>query len=93
MKYRKKPVVIEAETFDPATKPWPRGVLPYDNGFSFDPLTLHDCGEQKSRHGALWVGVLVCPGYIVTTETDVVTGTDTRHVFAPDIFAATYEPA
>ena len=28
-KYRKKPVVIEAEQFEPTRKPWPEGVERY----------------------------------------------------------------
>lgn len=34
MKFRKKPVVIEAEQFNPKDKPWPNGVkLKYENPF------------------------------------------------------------
>jgi hypothetical protein len=28
-KFRKKPIVIEAEQFDPQRHPWPKGVIPW----------------------------------------------------------------
>lgn len=78
-KYRKKPVVVEAEQFFPS-KTWPFGVdaISYDNG---DPTS--------------WTGFRIetPDGWVSVTPGDwIVTGVaNDRYPCKPDIFEATYE--
>lgn len=75
--YRKKPVVIEAELFnpgDPAAFPWPEGVVADSSsptGFSI--------GTLEGRHE-------VTPGDFIITGVK-----GERYPCKPDIFAQTYE--
>jgi len=79
MKYRKKPVVIEAEQFYPDKK-WPEGVKEdrrSPTGFCID--------TQEPDSGA-WDGQEVTPGDWIITGIK-----GERYPCKPDIFAATYE--
>jgi hypothetical protein len=90
-KFRKKPVVIEAEQFEgfPVDGPFfsHRGgvVVPLGVGPG-----ICDCGQRLEAHGAVKTlegRMKACPGdYIIT-------GVKGEHYpCKPDIFAATYEP-
>jgi hypothetical protein len=77
-KYRKKPVVIDAEPFEPSLRPWPEGVHE-------DPQspTGFSIGTLESKQGQE-----VTPGdYIITGIKEE------KYPCKPDIFLATYEPA
>ena len=77
-RYRKKPVVIEAEVFWPEQTPWPQGVktdLASSTGYSM--------GTLESREG-----------FEVTPGDWIITGVKgERYPCKPDIFDATYELA
>jgi hypothetical protein len=76
MKFRKKPVVIEASLFIPTVKPWPDGIkedLKSPTGFSI--------GTVESKEG-----------HEVTPGDWIITGIKgERYPCKPDIFEATYE--
>ncbi len=79
--YRKKPVVINAERFDPPFIPDGLGPLP----------------EHIDKHavapGALWIETLE-GGHIASPGDWIITGVKgERYPCKPDIFDATYEPA
>jgi hypothetical protein len=79
MKYRKKPVVVEATQFFPERKPWPEGV--HEDAGS---PTGYGIGTLENRAQ----GHEVMPGdYIITG----VQGE--RYPCKPDVFELTYEPA
>lgn len=88
-KYRKKPVVIEAKQFIPATGSRPDGVGPY-----YGPSrACEHCGvflNYPDGHG--WIKTLE-GGHIVCVGDWVITGVKgERYPCKPDIFEATYEP-
>lgn len=78
-KFRKKPVVIEAEQFRPDTKPWPEGVHVNANsptGFAIGTSenTVAGCGHE------------------VTLGDWIITGVKgEKYPCKPDIFEQTYE--
>lgn len=92
-KFRKKPVVIEAEQFWPNQKPWPKGVEAQHSaapgevtGFGFatavftGPLEYYiDTLEGRALN--------VMPGDWIITGVG-----GERYPCKPDIFKATYEP-
>lgn len=77
-KFRKLPVVIEAEQFFPERHPWPQGVVTDQDGMSasgeFHIETL------EGRH-------LVRPGDFIITGVK-----GERYACKPDIFQESYEP-
>jgi hypothetical protein len=77
--YRKKPIVIEAEEFNPSIGLWPNGVIEDKNsptGFSIGTL------ENTAQ------------GHEVTPGDWIITGVKgERYPCKPDIFTATYELA
>lgn len=78
-KYRKKPVVIDAEQFHPETKPWPKGV--FEDSSSPTGYGIHTLEHTAIKHE-------VTPGdWIITGVKGEV------YACKLDIFAATYEPA
>lgn len=77
MKYRKKPVVVEAEQFWPTALPWPAGVEEVADPAS---PTGYVINTLEGRHE-------VTPGDFIITG---VAGE--RYPCKPEIFAATYEP-
>ena len=78
-KYRKKPVVIEAEQFCPDVTPWPKGV-------EVDASSPTGYGIFTLEHTAC--------AHEVTPNDWIVTGVN-GEVYAckPDIFEKTYDPA
>jgi hypothetical protein len=81
MKYRKKPVVIEAEQFSPEMNPWPEGVKPWPDQQGLQPRDM-SCGYIETLEGKMHVSA---GDWIITG----VKGE--RYPCKPDIFAATYE--
>ena len=85
-KYRKKPVVIEAEQFFPDRKPWPAGV---------EPSKLQ---HNRPRDPGYWpVGapiIQTLEGEHLVRDGDwIITGIKGEcYPCKPDIFEATYEP-
>jgi hypothetical protein len=81
MKFRKKPVVIEA------TQWFKHGDHPGVLSAPLDSIT----GYEHGRHG--WIQTLE-GGHIVTPGDWVITGVKGEHYpCKPDIFSETYEPA
>lgn len=80
MKYRKKPVIIEAEQFTPAnlSKPWPAGVEQSDESSTGYRIHTLEGGPR---------GQEVTPGDFIITGVQ-----GEKYPCKPDIFAATYEP-
>jgi len=75
--YRKKPVIIEAEQFNPTQLPWPLGVL-------VDPSspTGYSIGTLENR----------ASGHEVTPGDWIITGVKgEKYPCKQDIFEATYE--
>jgi hypothetical protein len=83
-KYRKKPVVIEAEQFRVDKTPWPEGV----------ELDLKREGRQPKDSRARFYGMKTLEGWYQVTPLDwIITGVKgERYPCKPDIFAETYEP-
>jgi len=87
MRFRKKPVVIEAEQFFPDRKPWPAGVLE----------EMRRADHESQRRGIDTVTryvVNTLEGENIASPGDwIITGVKgERYPCKPDIFAATYEP-
>lgn len=79
-KYRKKPVVIEAEQFFPDVRPWPEGVVEKDDG-------------PRNFTTIYWIDTLE-GGHVVSPGDYIITGVQgERYPCKPDIFEATYESA
>lgn len=85
MKYRKKPVVIDATQFWPWSQPWPEGVEQRSLGGSPDTID----GEQVQ-----WFVKTLEGEHIATPGDWIITGVKgERYPCKPDIFSAAYEPA
>jgi len=86
MKFKKKPVVIEAEQWFPVF----RKVVPLDTIIQTEGASLcSQCGLAKRLHG--WIdtlegGHIVCPGDWIVTGVK-----DENYPIKPDILALTYE--
>lgn len=89
MKFRKKPVVIEARQWIQMGDHPNVGPLETDD---LKPMGLCEhCGCSRQRHG--WVKTLE-GGHIACPGDWIITGVKGEHYpCKPDIFAATYEPA
>jgi hypothetical protein len=89
-KFRKMPVVIEAEQFWPEIGPWPDGV----EDRRLPVVDIHwrcgACGESAYHHG--WVQTL--EGELIACRGDwIITGVKgERYPCKPDIFEQTYDP-
>lgn len=88
MKYRKKPVIVEATRWS-KNGDHPR-VKPYGNPPQRERKCLQ-CGNKRISHGHLWVakidaGQRICPGDWIITD-----GTGEHYPCKPDVFEATYE--
>jgi len=82
-KFRKKPVVIEAEQFFPDKRPYPKGVCNTPDGICGCVLLGGDTGPHiHTLEGLMHVG----PGDWIITAVK-----GERYPCKPDIFAATYE--
>lgn len=94
MKFRKRPVVIEAEQFWSDKLPWPKGVEP-------QPCHCADLAQdgrlcELHKIGGRIYGIIhTLEGVMEVSPGDwVITGVrGERYPCKPDIFAATYEPA
>ncbi len=86
-KYRKKPVVIEAEQFFPTKKPWPEEVEQYER-----ERTETAAGPAMTHYG--W-RIVTLEGPMEVTPGDwIITGVKgERYPCKPDIFRETYEAA
>lgn len=84
-RYRKKPVVVDAEPFFPDRRPWPRGVFSRE-------ATAADFGKGQ-KYTAYFIETL--EGAMKVTPGDwIITGVKgERYPCKPDIFELTYEPA
>ena len=77
-KYRKKPVVIEAEQFNPDKARWPGGVV--------------QCEIDPDKPKDYRIQTLEGP-FVVTPGDWIITGIKGEtYPCKPDIFAATYDP-
>ena len=87
-KYRKKPVVIEAEQFRVDVTPWPEGVTRDYNREGLQPKGTP--GDSRAR----FYGMKTLEGWYQVTPLDwIITGVKgERYPCKPDIFAETYEP-
>jgi hypothetical protein len=93
MKFRKKPVVIEATQWlkhgdHPAVRPMAGTDDMYLTGMGGVVLKLE---VERSAYGV--IGTLESPNHLVTPGDWIITGVQGEHYpCKPDIFAATYEP-
>jgi len=85
MKYRKKPIVIEAEQFFPDCHPWPKGV------HGVNPNHPNFIIKDSSKVTA-W-GIQTLEGWHLVSPGDwIITGIKGEHYpVKPDIFELTYE--
>jgi len=87
MKYRKKPVIIEAFQWRNRFNHIITEFDPYEENEEF---TCGHCNEPAAAHGLIKTldgGHIVCPGdYIITGSKGK------RYPCKPDIFSLTYEP-
>lgn len=79
-KWRKKPVVIDAEQFDPYKHPWPKGIIPW--GRDYRPRDM-SWGYISTLEGRMHV---LAGDWIITGVAGEV------YPCKPEIFEATYEP-
>ena len=86
-KFRKKPIVVEAEQFFLAKKPWPAGVVDF-----WPPERPEDSDEPEDVvYGPPQVHTLEGP-LIVSDGDWIITGVKgERYPCKPDVFEATYE--
>lgn len=84
-RYRKKPMIVEAEQFFPTKRPWPEGVEEYTKE-KIETVT----GEKNEWYG--WrINTLEGP-HIVSPGDWIITGIKgEKYPCKPDIFAETYE--
>lgn len=88
-KFRKKPVVIEAEQFKEARQPWPAGVILHQPN-----AVLYDrCGGEQRFPQDPYPAVQTLEGVMRVCEGDwIITGVNgEKYPCKPDIFAKTYE--
>ena len=92
MKYREKPIVVEAEQFFPSVHPWPEGVEGYvaERVQNIKGVTQE---WNAWRIQTLEGSHIVTPGdWIITRGDWIITGIQgERYPCKPDIFEATYE--
>ena len=90
MKYKKKPIIVEAEQFNPNSGAIAEVGFPFQTGDMFMEFPIW-CDHRgyyltlRTAHGE----VRVEPGDWVLTDPN----TNDKWPVKPDIFAATYEPA
>ena len=85
MKYRKKPVVVEAEQFFPTVHPWPDGVE------SYVAESTQSVEGVRQSWNAWRIQTLEGP-HIVTPGDWIITGIKgEKYPCKPDVFEATYE--
>ena len=86
MKFRKKPIVVEATVFDPDLNVWPVGV---ERDYDREHLRPRDAPAQP-----LLYRIKTLEGWQKVTPGDwIITGIKgERYPCNPDIFVATYDP-
>ena len=84
-KYRKKPIVVEAEQFEPTRKPWPEGVEQWE-AVRTDEVGAIQETVYHWRVTTLEGDMAVRPGDWIITGVE-----GERYPCKPDIFEATYE--
>ncbi len=93
-KFRKKPVIVEAEQFFPDNQPWPEGVLPYGSpGVPAWGLDVDAEAQGRDVHVRVlwWIGTLE-GGHRVDPGDWIITGVHgEKYPCKPDIFEQTYE--
>ncbi len=90
--YKRRPLMVEAEQFDPESDYWPAGV--FKNGWYCTTRTdgfwctihLYNHSKPMYRIDTLEGGRIVSPGDWIITDTQ-----GERYLCKPDIFNATYE--
>lgn len=95
MKYRKKPVVIEAEQFKPENMPYPIGVYKTKPTIQeLEALLNSEVKVESDPDGSIYrIDTLEGP-HIVHPGDWIITGIKgERYACKPDIFEATYEKA
>ena len=92
-KFRKRPIVIEAEQFLLGADPRPVGVEPVWVDQNDDGIVLGTYDDQPSKPAHLAFGISTLEGWHVVKHGDwIITGIQKeRYPCKPDIFAATYE--
>ena len=93
-KFRKRPVVIEAEQFNLSARPYPAGVVPIVVSADDDDLVLGEyTGTDADPEGNCAFGIRTLEGWYVVRHGDwVITGIKgERYPCRSDIFEATYE--
>lgn len=89
MKFRKKPIVIEAEQFIPSNRPWPRGVY-LAGSDPHDPLAARDA---KKPHNTPYVFDMPEGRLFLKPGDWIITGVKGERYPCPqDVFEASYEP-
>ena len=94
MKFRKKPVIIEAEQFFPDEKPWPKGVQK-DQCYCMDLAQDGRYCRNHGRSGRQHYVVRTSKGRILDVESGdwIITGVQgERHPCNPNVFERAYEP-
>lgn len=87
MKFQKKPVVVEAEQFDPQRQPWPEGVYGVRNGGARVPA-----GASLGMIDYFQIDITYGPSVVVRAGDWIVRDPSVGPiVYEPEIFAATYE--
>jgi len=79
-RYRKKPIVIEAEQFDPQRRPWPDGVIEW-------PLD----GSQPRDMSWGYIETLEGRMHVIAGDWIITGVKGEKYPCKADIFAATYE--
>lgn len=94
MKFRKRPIVIEAEQFLLGSESYPAGVEPVWVDQFDDGLVLCAYEDTPSKPGNVAFGIRTLEGWHVVKHGDwIITGVKgERYPCKPDIFEATYEP-
>lgn len=95
MKFRKKPVVIEAEQFLPDQNKWPAGVERKKPTIAeLEAILNKDESVQIPPDGEMyWIDTLEGRALNVTPGDWIITGVKgEKYPCKPDIFEATYEP-
>lgn len=80
MRFRKRPVIVEAEKFDPHRKLWPEGVIPWSD-------------DEPRPRDMSWGCIETLEGRMHVMAGDwIITGVKgEKYPCKPDIFKATYE--
>lgn len=82
-KFRRKPVIVDADQFDPDVLPWPKGVVEYNKHWTAKQNSPRNFGLSGEQDYA----ARVRPGdWIVTNQTGE------RYVVRQEFFRDVFEP-